>query len=314
MEQTPLNCASVAELLPWYLNGTLEPEKASFIEAHLEACRACRQEHRDTALAAAAYAAHPSAIALVDHAFHRLAFGKERDQVERHLRFCPACAEEVALIAESRDSLAALERGEGAEPGSAELLPFPVPEERSSSSSGLLRWAAAAAIATLVAGTAWRMNRSDTGPSGLASIQPGSATTVGRLEKEKTAVDALRQRWSATEPASWQLAAGPPTQLLPSEFGDAATLLLPPEGETILLFVEDLDAETEDSFIVRIFNAKKHSLWQQENLFPGSDGRLSLTMPSESLPEGTHALHLFSLRHGSETPLGGLSFHVRREP
>ncbi len=55
---TPDPHQTVQELLPWYVNGTLEPQEAALVEAHLQTCEACRAElQTDRAMGALAASA-----------------------------------------------------------------------------------------------------------------------------------------------------------------------------------------------------------------------------------------------------------------
>ncbi len=55
---TPDPHQTVQELLPWYVNGTLEPQEAALVEGHLQTCEACRAElQTDRAMGALAASA-----------------------------------------------------------------------------------------------------------------------------------------------------------------------------------------------------------------------------------------------------------------
>jgi anti-sigma factor RsiW len=96
-----LTCDEARERLPWLGNGSLSPEEAAAVEAHLAACHACREEREATRLAARLFATHPSPADLVAYTFGDLA-GAEREAIAGHLATCAACAGEQALSAESR--------------------------------------------------------------------------------------------------------------------------------------------------------------------------------------------------------------------
>lgn len=59
---TSPRCQEIQELLPWYTEGTLEPEERTRVEGHLEACPACASEARfSRALGTAVAADGPAA-------------------------------------------------------------------------------------------------------------------------------------------------------------------------------------------------------------------------------------------------------------
>lgn len=97
-----MSCKNVIELLPWLLNGSLEPEERQAVEEHLETCEACRRELAATREAAALYAAHPEPEALVSFAVGETPPGVSAQVVEAHVAHCPECAHELAMIRDSR--------------------------------------------------------------------------------------------------------------------------------------------------------------------------------------------------------------------
>jgi hypothetical protein len=102
-----LTCDEARERLPWLANGSLPPEEAAAVEAHLAACPACREDREATRLAARLFATHPSPGDLVAYTFGDLA-GAAREAIAGHLATCAACAGEQALSAESRRREASL--------------------------------------------------------------------------------------------------------------------------------------------------------------------------------------------------------------
>ena len=78
-----VDCQQAAELMPWYLNGTLDAAERAELEEHLGGCDVCRAELRETETARVLFGGHPTAGLLVDYAFDRPE--APRDVVEAHL-------------------------------------------------------------------------------------------------------------------------------------------------------------------------------------------------------------------------------------
>src|SRR5215207_5880271 len=120
-----LNCDHVAELLPWYLNGTLDEGEQGEVRVHLEGCTKCRQALEDTRLAWRIYDQHIPSESLVALAWGETPEGLDPDVLERHLETCPQCAAELEMVRTSRkleedDRIALF-------PTSTERLPLPRP-------------------------------------------------------------------------------------------------------------------------------------------------------------------------------------------
>ncbi len=117
MEET--THARTVELLPWLINGTLDPGARRRVEEHLEDCLDCRSELSATRDAFAVYSAHLPAAAVVGYAEapeapayavdggHAEGGHVERGVVEIHLAHCDRCLKDLSLTRES------LERMEG---------------------------------------------------------------------------------------------------------------------------------------------------------------------------------------------------------
>src|SRR6266568_2559253 len=102
--------AGLHDLLPWYLNGTLDTDEARTFEAHLDGCSPCLGElgpmrqleeaisrHRE-----AFFEPHPDPGSIVAEAFDRLS-SSEAGRIHMHLSFCPTCALESRLAREGRE-------------------------------------------------------------------------------------------------------------------------------------------------------------------------------------------------------------------
>lgn len=143
MRMMPVDCAHVAELLPWFLNGSLDAGERRAVEEHLESCEVCRRELADTRFAGAVFGQHLSAETLVDYGFGRAPPDVGVDVVEEHLATCPKCSAELELV---RESAWRAGRDE------ARILPFASPRRQTVPRSS---WAALAAGIVGVVAAGW---------------------------------------------------------------------------------------------------------------------------------------------------------------
>ena len=97
-----MTCEQAIELLPWYLNGTLESQEHEEVRGHLETCEACRTALAETREAGKIFAQHLPSEALVALAYGETPAGLDPDLAERHLESCPECAAELELARMSR--------------------------------------------------------------------------------------------------------------------------------------------------------------------------------------------------------------------
>ena len=285
MKNSTTDCATAAELFPWYLNGTLSPEEAEDLEAHLETCPKCRQEHRETAFAAATYNAHPTSEQLVRYAFHELAMGSERSLLEDHLKFCSTCADEVALIEGSRDrqheeTPAALDPTPAAAP-----LPFKKPPQKAAPATSSWQLGAIAASLLAVLAVGYWMLQLDS-PEGSGA---GGGAAMAGLE--------------APAPG---LPGGGGDESSRGDFSIVATspgdLELAPSGETILVLESraseirlTLDFEgpvPEGLTEVEVLDSVQRRLWRGGVLEPSGASRILVTLPADTLREGEFQLRL----------------------
>ena len=112
----------VHDLLPFYLNGTLEAAEADRFGRHLSSCDACREEadvlrglgEEVERHGEAFFEPHPAASIIVDAALGRLP-AAEGKAVRRHLDLCSTCDAEVRLV-----------RGEGGSRRLRAVLPWAI--------------------------------------------------------------------------------------------------------------------------------------------------------------------------------------------
>lgn len=262
-----MECETASGLMPWLLNGTLQPAEAEALRLHLASCARCREEMDETRRAAEVFGAHPTADAILDLAWDRPV--GDAALVRRHVESCAECGEDLALARESR-------RGE--EPARA-------------SRSGVLRWVGlpAAMAAGLVLGLAWPR------PQPPA---PGPDPKVARLETEaaelRRSMSALAAELESSRapepnlpvfelvaPAVTRGAAGPPP-----------TDLTVPKGvrQVALLLVADAPPGAPASLEVRA--GAGGAVWRVEGLRPNPLGAYTVGLPVGRLAEGDLLLTL----------------------
>ena len=275
-----MDCQDVRERLPWWVNESLNPAERKELAGHLESCRGCRAELEETRAALAAFAHHLSIDVLIEVAAGRDP-GVDQELLETHLTSCQACAEELALLRESREAVEESEaEEEPARPG--KLLAWRRPRAPGSAAA---RWRGLAVAAS------------------LAAVVAGAVAVRGWLTASQLAVLDMAQLNVAVVdlyPSALVLRAGeapePPAPLPASSV--RATLILNSR----------LPAST-GPFDVEIRDADGRVLVEREGLFSGSDGLLTLSLATTELPAGELVLRL--LRPHSDEVVERYSFQVR---
>jgi len=286
-----MNCSSAAEALPWYLNGSLNAEETASLEAHLETCPKCRQEHRDVAFAAAAYSAHPPAEDLVDFAFHRLALSPRRSTVERHLKFCSACAEELSLIEASRDSLAELDASGADEPPRTPSQSIPVVREmrprRTANATFWRSTALAASLAAIVGTGLWLWN------VGPRSAEMAQGPTTGANEDARAGFGpSLPQLPTANLAGAALVSVEPGTLSSAGEAGSPALVELPSTAQEVNITLRLPEISESDSLELQVLDVSERVVWRGGVLTAAGHELFSTTLPLEFLPQGSSSLRV----------------------
>ncbi len=97
-----MDCQQAAELLPWWMNGSLEAEERRQVDDHLAACASCHHELDETADAWQMMSWHIPSLALAEFAEGLEPSGLDRDLVARHLEECASCRAEAELATPGR--------------------------------------------------------------------------------------------------------------------------------------------------------------------------------------------------------------------
>lgn len=241
-----LDCRRVAELLPWWLNGTLGADEAARVEDHLETCAVCREELRQTRTAAALHAGHLPVEALVDHEFGVEQSDEVRKLVEEHLETCRHCAAELDLVRSTRAPLAReLARDE------------PAPSGRAAGRRFEIALRAASVIGVLIA-LAW-----------LSSLFWGAGPG---------------ERSTGPSPARLQVLEPLRAGELRSDGGEGTALVLA-EGEELVV-LELLTGERADLTWTAIARRGESELWRRQGLHIDPGGSVVLVLGRALLPAG----------------------------
>lgn len=270
-------CAKLAELLPFYLNGSLEAAEARRVEDHLTSCAACRQEERDTRTAWALFEGHLPVELLLDHAMGQPMSSTRREVVESHLAVCERCAAEVTTVRQdAHDSdhgvseTAVRERRRAADPPKGRIASFqdrvaPASSRRDSGSLRTLAWAASFIAVVASSGWVWTWLQ-------LTDIRAVSALTA---RANLPVVELL----PATQTLLRQGGVDPLSAVNRVE-------LLPRPGEVVLVLLSG-GRFCELACSLEIYAAgggqPKHRM---EGLMASSDGHVTLALPDDWLPSG----------------------------
>lgn len=268
------------ELLPWLLNDTLETAERDELLTALRDSGELRRELAETRLAGEVFAQHVAAADLVAHAFGEPA-GLERARIEAHVALCEHCAEELALVHESRDLSAAEPATAREEWSRGRLLTFLRsllrPFLRPAAAGPSTRWQAAALAASLVAvvglGSGWIWSWQE--------AQGRQAALEGRI------ADLVVSRSATVPPAP----GNPIDQLSPLPVGDVlrggeegapGSLEAGPRHRTYTLFFypDPLDPSTDvqKSFELRVIDPGRE----------GGERELVRTFPAPLMPGEDH--------------------------
>ncbi|HWN42973.1 MAG TPA: zf-HC2 domain-containing protein [Thermoanaerobaculia bacterium] len=331
-----LNCDQVAELLPWYLNGTLDEGEQGEVRVHLEGCTKCRQALDETRLAWRIYDQHIPSEALVALGWGETPEGLDPDVLERHLETCPQCAAELEMVRTSRK----LEEDD-------RIAVFPTlvrPARTERSAPGWRTAAMAAGLAGIVAASGWvwtagrandleeRLALADRPPETTPETSP-APDGGGRLAEMTAEVERLQRREAELrqqqEEMQEQLAriaqaspAAPSPQinawigdLRPTQDvvrGGSATAEELPAGRTASLILGTSHKETHRGHRVEIVDSAGKVVWSADGLVPdGETNDYGITLPAGTLKPGAYTIRISAQEDGKRVELESYSVRVR---
>jgi hypothetical protein len=331
-----MNCETAIELLPWYLNGTLDESERREVREHLAACPSCRQALEDTRLAWTVYDQHAPSEALVALAWGEAPEGYDPDVLERHLRSCPECAAELELVRTSRrleeDGRIALFPGAGSRTAQ-EVSP-----------AGLARapraWRAAAlaaGLAGMVAASGWiwsagqareleqrlaaaRPAPVQAAPAPAAPIQQDDTAERERLTEMSAEVEDLRRQTEEMRDQLTKIAdAGPAPQVnvwvddlrasgdvVRGGPGEAKEL---PAGSAAVAMLQPTHDETHNDHRIEVVDASGKVAWSADGLRRSAADDFAVLLPA--LKPGAYTIRISALEGGKRVELESYSVRVK---
>ena len=327
-----LNCDEVAELLPWYLNGTLDEGTQGEVRVHLEGCTECRQALEETRLAWRIYDQHIPSETLVALAWGETPEGIDPGILDRHLQSCPQCAAELEMARTSR----ALE-----EDDRVAIFPTPARTARPARSAGGWRAAAlAAGLAGIVAASGWlwtagragdleeRLAQANNRP--LVTVPPPAVPPdtrdADRLAELNAEVERLRQEEEAMREQLTRIADARPAEpspqinawigeLQPMEDvvrGGSGTPEELPAGRAASLILGSRHKETHRGHRIEIVDAAGKVVWSADGLVPDGETKdFGITLPAGTLKPGAYPIRISADEGGKRVDLESYGIRVR---
>ena len=109
----------ILEILPWYVNGSLSPEEARKVEAHLKDCPTCQKELQEIRTLSSGIKEHEDVFASTHIESEKLVvFAEEPESLDpediaatvKHLQSCPECYVELQTLKRANLELEAREK------------------------------------------------------------------------------------------------------------------------------------------------------------------------------------------------------------
>lgn len=329
------NCDLVAELLPWYLNGTLDEGQQGEVRVHLEGCTKCRQALEETRLAWRIFDQHIPSETLVALAWGETPEGLDPEVLERHLETCPQCAAELEMARTSRR----LEEDD-------RIALFPTPARPVRTQRSLQGWrtaAMAAGLAGIVAmgGWVWSAGRAGDLEEQLARasrpVETAPAPSPGAGDDRVAAMSAeverlqrreaeLRQQQQEMKDQLERIAAAGPAAPVPQinawigdlrpiqdvVRGGSSVAEELPANRAASLILGSSHKETHRSHRIEIVDVAGKTVWSADGLVPdGETNDFGITLPAGTLKPGIYTIRISAQEEGKRVELESYSVRVR---
>ena len=286
------SCREIRELLPWYVNGSLDAAEHEAVESHLASCEECRAELEDTRFALAVAVQHLPTEVLVAYVAGDDP-GVDPELLATHLASCAECAEELALLRDSHDALLGEPDAEPREPdadgmeaqGDGQVLPWrPRPANDDGSATIWRRVAAVAAVLALVSGLAtFNLYRESTRLANRVAELDGPTVNIALVDLY------------------------PDDLVLRGETSDQAPAEVPPTTERVTLILNSRRAPASGPYRIELRDPSTGTQTVIEGLRTDADGLLILSLAADAL-DGERILMLFDA--GATEPVE--AYRIRR--
>jgi hypothetical protein len=326
-----MTCDQAIELLPWLLNGTLEPQEREEVRQHLRTCERCREALPETQTAWRLFDEHLPTEALIALAYGEVPEGLDPSSAERHLAACSQCAADLELARMSRR----LEDDDN-------VALFPGPRSQGVKNGESRKWrsaALAAGLAGVVALSGWvhsarqldltsdRLAAAarETGGRAEAPATPPPAAPGGgdqALREQLAATQAQMERLEAIQKqsdeaitqaqqqlAQFQRERGPRINSFTEDLGnpdavraEASREQIPADRDAHLLLQRSKDEGLPESREIQILDRAGKVVWQDTGLLPDEHGSYSLGWPAGFLAPGQYTVQLFTREGGKRVP------------
>lgn len=290
-----MNCERAAELLPWLANGTLEDDEARELREHVDGCAACRAERDDTRGAARLFSSHVPADALVAYAFDRPISGVSRDVLERHIRWCDSCREELGLVRESRAS----------QPPMDVMPPSAVASRPAVRVPAWMYGAVAASLtlaATFGAWALWNSRNTSSLEQRVAALEEQNRTIAsenqrlqGVQSQQSGDVTQLKDQLARFERPQLNAVVVdlfPETLIVRSDREKVNTLRIPADASVTLILTSQ-SADRFAAYDVSIVDAQQRAVWTGRGLKRGPAGDYTIALPAGFLQAGRYRIEVF---------------------
>jgi hypothetical protein len=274
----PVSCDEAAERLPWLIGGGLDAREAEDVRAHVAGCPACQAALDETRRAASVFDAHLPASVLVDLAWDRPAPAPHApDVVDRHLSSCAQCAEELALLRQSRE----LERA-------SDLARPAAPAPARSRVSRFAGWGGALAAGLVLGLGVSTLRRADP-PAVSPTPDAGVQAELRTLRESNAALQAQLEGAAAPQVNVPVVELFPGDQARRSTSAPGQDVVVPSGARVVALL---LSAEGADDRVasVELREAGGRTVWSGSGLRAGPLGAYTLVVPSRLLPEGRYTI------------------------
>ena len=247
-------CSDIAELLPAYLNRSLEKDSTRRLEAHLATCSGCRQEERDTRTAWSLFEGHLPVEMILDYALGQSMPGQQQAMIESHLEACERCSAEVTAVRQE-DAVS--------EPALRESL---VVGRASKNRLQVLAWAACLTAVVASAGWIW---------------------TWQQLVDERAFSRALTARANLPVVELLPATHSPLRQGSIDPRSTSNRVILPEGADELVLVLLAGGNDCDQGCLLEIYEAGEGQPKQRvEGFVANSDGHLTMTLPVAWLPAG----------------------------